>query len=145
VSSIEIDPNKVKAIQVMPALKTEKEVKGFLGRLNYIAWFISQMITTCEPIFWLIQKKNPRLWNEKCHETFDKIKQYLQNPTLLVPPVPGRLLILYLTTTEKEMECVLKQHDKSGRKDRAIYYLSKKFIDCESSYTMVEKLYCVLV
>jgi hypothetical protein len=57
----------------MPALKTEKEVKGFLGRLNYIAWFISQMITTCEPIFWLIQKKNPRLWNGKCHETFDKI------------------------------------------------------------------------
>jgi hypothetical protein len=37
VSSIEIDPNKVKTIQVMPALKTEKEVKGFLGRLNYIA------------------------------------------------------------------------------------------------------------
>jgi hypothetical protein len=37
VSSIEIDPNKVKAIQVMPALKTETEVKGFLGRLNYIA------------------------------------------------------------------------------------------------------------
>jgi hypothetical protein len=62
-----------------------------------------------------------------------------------VPSVPGRLLILYLTTTEKEMECVLKQHDKSGRKDRAIYYLSKKFTDYESSYTMVENFYCVFV
>jgi hypothetical protein len=29
-----------------------------LGHLNYIAWFISQMKTTCEPIFWLIQKKS---------------------------------------------------------------------------------------
>jgi hypothetical protein len=37
VSSIEIDPNKVQTIQVMPAFKTEKEVKGFLGCLNYIA------------------------------------------------------------------------------------------------------------
>jgi hypothetical protein len=47
----EVDPNKVKAIQSMPPLKTEKDVIRFLGRLNYIAWFISQLITTCDPIF----------------------------------------------------------------------------------------------
>jgi Fic family protein len=47
---IEIDFDKVKAIQDMPPSKTEREVRGFLGRLNYIAQFISQM-TTCEPIF----------------------------------------------------------------------------------------------
>jgi hypothetical protein len=47
---IEIDLDKVKAIQDMPPSKTEREVKGFLDRLNYIARFISQM-TTCEPIF----------------------------------------------------------------------------------------------
>jgi hypothetical protein len=34
---IEVDPDKVKAIQNMPAPRTEKEVRGFLGRLNYIA------------------------------------------------------------------------------------------------------------
>jgi hypothetical protein len=47
---IEIDLDKVKAIQDMPPSKTEREVRGFLDRLNYIARFISQM-TTCEPIF----------------------------------------------------------------------------------------------
>ena len=56
---IEIDPDKVKAIQEMPAPKTEKEVRSFLGRLNYIARFISQLIVTCEPIFRLLRKKNP--------------------------------------------------------------------------------------
>ena len=30
---IEIDPDKVKAIREMPAPKTEKEVRGFIGRL----------------------------------------------------------------------------------------------------------------
>ena len=30
---IEVDPAKVKAIQEMPAPRTEKEVRGFLGRL----------------------------------------------------------------------------------------------------------------
>ena len=34
---IEIDPAKVKAIQEMPAPHNEKEVIGFLGRLDYIA------------------------------------------------------------------------------------------------------------
>jgi hypothetical protein len=38
---IEVDPDKAKAIQEMPAPKTEKEVRSFLGRLNYIARFIS--------------------------------------------------------------------------------------------------------
>ena len=30
---IEVDPDKIKAILDMPVPKTEKEVKGFLGRL----------------------------------------------------------------------------------------------------------------
>jgi hypothetical protein len=141
---IEVDLDKVKAIQSMPPPKTEKDVRGFLGRLNYIARFISQLITTCDPIFHLLRKKNPGTWNEECEEAFEKIKQYLLNPPLLVPPVPERPLILYLTVTETTMGCVLGQHDETGRKERVIYYLSKKFTECESRYTMIEKLWCAL-
>ena len=53
---IQVDPTKVKAIQEMPAPRTEKEVRGFWGRLNYIARFISHLTTTCEPIFKLLKK-----------------------------------------------------------------------------------------
>ena len=53
---IEVDPSKVKAIQEMPSPLTKKEVRGFLGRLNYIARFISHMTATCEPIFKLTKK-----------------------------------------------------------------------------------------
>ncbi|KAG5227324.1 Integrase, catalytic core [Salix suchowensis] len=123
---------------------TEREVRGFLGRLNYIARFISQLTTTCDPIFRLLRKKNPGIWNTECEEAFEKIKQYLLKPPLLVPPVPKRPLILYLTVTGTAMGCVLGQQDESGRKERAIYYLSKKFMECESRYTMIEKLCCAL-
>jgi hypothetical protein len=44
----------VKAIQDMSAPKTEREAREFLDPLNYIAWFIFQMTTTCESIFWLL-------------------------------------------------------------------------------------------
>jgi len=144
---IEVDPDKAKAIQEMPAPKTEKEVRSFLGRLNYIARFISQLTVTWEPIFRLLKKKNPGVWNNDCQEAFDKINRYLQNPPLLVPPTSGRPLILYLTVIETAtaMGCVLGQHDESRRKEEAIYYLSKKFNDCESRYTTIERLCCALV
>uniref|UniRef100_A0A2N9EQ76 Integrase catalytic domain-containing protein n=1 Tax=Fagus sylvatica TaxID=28930 RepID=A0A2N9EQ76_FAGSY len=48
---IEIDPAKVQAIRSMPAPRTEKEIRSFLGRINYIARFIAQLTATCEPLF----------------------------------------------------------------------------------------------
>ena len=142
---IEVDPDKVKAIQNMPVPKTEKEIRGFLGRLNYIARFISNLTHTCEPIFKLLRKDSPGEWDSKCQEAFDKVKNYLMNPPLLVPPTPGRPLILYLTVLHGSMGAMLGQHDDTGRKEQAIYYLSKKFNDCESRYIAIEKTCCALV
>lgn len=42
------------------------------------------------------------------------------------------------------MGFVLDQHDKTRKKERVIYYLSKKFIECESRYIVIEKLGCTL-
>ncbi|XP_058763854.1 uncharacterized protein LOC131637289 [Vicia villosa] len=141
---IEVDPDKVKAIQEMPAPKTEKEVRGFLGRLNYISRFISHLTATCEPIFKLLRKNQEIQWNEDCQTAFETIKQYLQEPPILMPPVHGRPLIMYLTVLERSMGCVLGQQDETGRKEHAIYYLSKKFTDCESRYSYLEKTCCAL-
>jgi len=97
---IEVDPDKVCAILEMPHPCTEKEVRGFLGRLNYIAKFISQLTSTCEPIFKLLRKNQAVEWNEDCQEAFEKIKQYLQEPPIPRRSVPERPLILYLTVLD---------------------------------------------
>ncbi|XP_052736650.1 uncharacterized protein LOC128197859 [Vigna angularis] len=141
---IEVDPDKVGAISEMPAPSTEKEVRGFLGRLNYIARFISQLTATCEPMFKLLRKNQVMVWNEDCQAAFEKIKQYLQDPPVLRPPEPGRPLILYLTVLERSMGCVLGQHDEAGKREHAIYYLSKKFTDCEQRYSSLERTCCAL-
>ena len=60
------------------------------------------------------------------------MKEYLKNAPIVVPPILGKPLILYLTVHERSIGCVLGQHDETGRKEQAIYYLSKKFIDYES-------------
>ena len=141
---IEIDPNKVQAIQDLPPPKTQKEVRSFMGRLNYIAQFISQMTTKCDSIFKKLRKHNLDKWDEDCQIAFDKVKEYLTNAPVLVPPISRRPLILYLTMHERSMRCILEQHDETRRKEQAIYYLSKKFTDYESKYSSLEKMCCTL-
>ncbi|GAU48966.1 hypothetical protein TSUD_188130 [Trifolium subterraneum] len=141
---IEVDPDKVRAIREMPAPQIEKQVRGFLGRLNYISRFISHMTATCGPIFKLLRKNQGIVWTEDCQKAFESIKEYLMEPPILIPPVEGRPLIMYLTVLEESMGCVLGQQDETGRKEHAIYYLSKKFTDCESRYSMLEKTCCAL-
>ena len=83
------------------------------------------MTAKCDLIFKMLQKQNSSEWDEECQRAFDKVKKYLTNPPVLVPPVQRRPLILYLTVHERSMECVLGQHDETGHKEQAIYYLSK--------------------
>jgi hypothetical protein len=51
---------------------------------------------------------------------------------------------MYLTMLDESMGCVLGQQDETGKKEFAIYYLSKKFTDCETRYSMLEKTCCAL-
>ncbi|XP_012482848.2 uncharacterized protein LOC105797411 [Gossypium raimondii] len=98
---IEIDPDKVRVIQELPPPRTQKEVRGFLGRLNYIA---------------------------------------RADATL-----PRQTANTDLAIFENSMGCVLGKHDETGRKERAIYNLSKKFTECETRYSPIEKLCCALI
>jgi len=122
---IEVDPDKVKAILEMPKPPTEKQVRGFLGRLNYIARFISQLTATCEPLFKLLRKNQSVQWNDDCQVAFGRIKRCLMNPPVLVPPVPRRPFILYMTVLDESMGCMLGQHDEFEKREQAVYYLSK--------------------
>jgi len=140
-----VDPDKVRSILKMIHPRTVKEVRGFLVRLNYIARFISQLTAICEPMFKLLCKNQAMQWNEDCQEAFDKIKQYLREPPILCPLIVGRPRILYLTLLDESMGCVLGQHDETGRKEHAIYYLSKKFTYYERRYSSLERTCCALV
>ena len=63
---IEVDPSKIKAIYEMPPPKSEKEIKGFLGQLQYISRFIAKLASTYEPIFKLLGKNEPHELNDEC-------------------------------------------------------------------------------
>ena len=123
----------------MPAPRTEREIRGFLGKLQYISRFIARLIDICEPIFLLLRKNQPTVWNNDCQRVFEKIKECLLSLLIL-----GWPLLLYLSISDMALGCMLAQLDDS-RKERAIYYLSKRMLEYEYRYIMIERLYLALV
>ena len=66
------------------------------------------------------------------------------SPPVLVPPTPGRPLLLYFSVSDMALGCRLAQLDDSG-KERAIYYLSKRMLEYEMRYVTIERLCLALV
>ena len=141
---IEVDPKKIKAILDMPTPRTKRDIRGFLGRLHYISHFIATLTDICEPIFCLLRKNQPTVWNDDFQHAFEKIKECHLFPPVLLPPIPRRPLLLYLSISDMALGCMLAQLDDSG-KERAIYYLSKRMLEYECKYIMIECLCLALV
>ena len=104
---IEVDPEKIKAIVDKPAPRTEKGIRGFLGRLQYISRFITRLTDICEHIFRLLRKNQPTIWNDDCQRSFKKIMECLLSPLVLVPPTSRRPLLLYLSVSDIALGCML--------------------------------------
>ena len=71
---IEAYLDKIRAILDMPVSRTEREIRGFLGRLQYINRFIAKFTDICEPIFRLLRKSQPTFWDDQCQCTFERIR-----------------------------------------------------------------------
>ena len=61
---IEVNPNRIRVILDRPAPKTEREIRGFFGRLQYISRFIARLTDICESIFQLLRKSQPTVWDD---------------------------------------------------------------------------------
>ena len=125
--------------------RAEKEIQGFLGRIQYISRFIAQLTMACEPLFRLLKKDVPTVWNEQCQEAFKKIKNYLMKPPILVLPIPEKPILFYFTTIDTTMRASLAQYLEESRKENAINYISKKMLAYEEKYSPLEKTCVALV
>ena len=59
-------------------------------------------------------------------------------------PTSSHHLLLYLSISDVALGCMLAQLDDSG-KEQVVYYLSKRMLDYEMRYVMIERYYLALV
>ena len=108
---IEIDPKKIEAIRKVQAPTCKRDLQKFLGKVNYLRRFISNLsgkIDAFTPIL-RIKSEDDFVWGVKQQEAFEKIKDYLSSPPVLKAPTNGVPFRLYIAAEEKVNGAVLTQ------------------------------------
>ena len=81
-----MDPGKVKEVTNWPIPKSCKELKGFLGFLNFYCCFIESFSKVAHPLNVLISKKLPFEWTTERQQAFEQLKEKITTmPALHMP------------------------------------------------------------
>ncbi|KAL0285397.1 UNVERIFIED_CONTAM: hypothetical protein Scaly_2820500 [Sesamum calycinum] len=80
---------------------------------------------------------------EKCQQVFEELKAYLAKLPLLVKPIPGDTLYLYLSSTSRAISSVLVREEDDDQ--TPIYYVSKVLNGAECHYPPIERIALALV
>ena len=115
----------------MPTPYTEKEVRGFLGHLNYISRFISLLTATCEPILKLLKKDQAVKWNDDFQNAFDNVvpqnfpSHILQEIAKPSHKIPQGLCSATVSYTVKTRVCVLIKKRKFSKAQSSLICLQR--------------------
>ena len=121
-----------------PACK--KDLQKFLGKVNYLRRFISNLSRKIDAFTPILRSKNEAefTWGAERQEAFEKIKKYLSSPPVLKAPKRGIPFRLYVAAEDKVIGAFLTQ-ETEGKK-YVITYVGRRLIDAETRYTFIEKL-----
>ena len=121
--------------------QTKKELQRFLGQVNYLRRFISNLTGKPKKFSDLLKLRQEAefKWKERHQCAFDKVKNCLSKPPVLISPREGVPLRLYISATNESIGCLLAQNNTLGHK-HAIYYLSRILTPTEVKYSFIEKL-----
>jgi len=130
---IKVDKKKIEQITHWPAPKDQKEVRSWLGLVQYYAKYVPHLATLAAPIFALIRLGVPFVWSAECEEAFKIIKQKLVEPPILgTPDITKGPFTLTCDASLTGLGAVLTQ-EQDGR-DVTIAYWSKLLNRSQQNY-----------
>ncbi|KPJ11799.1 Retrotransposable element Tf2 155 kDa protein type 1 [Papilio machaon] len=118
------------AVRDFPIPETRKQVRQFLGKVNFHHKFIPYSAIILDPLHNLLRKDVKFIWSEKCQESFDKIKRLLCSKPILNIFDSELPIIIYTDASAKGIGAVLKQTDENGV-NKTIAYFSKKLTEAQ--------------
>lgn len=138
---IEVDREKADAILQARPPSNKRELQQLIGKVHFLRRFIANLSGKLRPLSPLLKKRDeePFDWTAEHQDAFDKLKLSLVHPPVMVAPVPGRPLQLYISATEGTVGTFLAQENGKGT-EQAIYYLSRVLTEVERRYLPMEKL-----
>ena len=74
---IEAHPNQVTAILQITSPRNAKDVQKLTGRVAALNRFISRSSDKCHSFFQILRKNQKFVWDEKCEQALQELKNYM--------------------------------------------------------------------
>jgi hypothetical protein len=135
---VTLDPNKIKCIENYPRPQNSRDIKSFLGLLNYYRRFVDNFAKIAKPLTALLKKDVIFKRSDKCEEAFSELKRVLTSPPLLVYPDWEKGNFNLMTDASQfAIGAVLSQGEVP--RDKSIAYASRTLNQAEVNYSVIQK------
>ena len=134
------DPDKVATLRNIPRPHTKKQVRAFLGAVNYYSRFIPRYAQMAAPLMELTRSSIPSRvpWSEGHQRAFESLRSALENlVTSTSPDFEKPFLVLTDASSEGIAGC-LAQVDSDGF-ERPVLFISRKLSGPETRYSTIEQ------
>ncbi|XP_057452106.1 uncharacterized protein LOC130743908 [Lotus japonicus] len=113
---IKINKNKAKAILDTSPPTSKKQLQSLLGKVNFLRRFIANLSDKTMPFSSLLRLKKEDIfrWEAEHQKAFDELKNYLASPPVMIPPIKGKPMRLYISATDETIGSMLAQEDEDG-------------------------------
>ncbi|OWR52012.1 putative orf [Danaus plexippus plexippus] len=118
------------AIKDFPTPKNKKNIRQFLGKINFYGKYIPNISIILEPLHNLLRKDQNFTWTKICQESFDKIKNMLCLRPILEIFDPDLPIHIYTDASIQGIGAILKQPQKNGE-EKPCAYFSRKLNDSQ--------------
>ncbi|KAM2294350.1 hypothetical protein ACFX1S_034260 [Malus domestica] len=125
---IQVDPQKIAAVENWEQPRTVTEVRSFLGLACYYWRFVQDFSMIALSLTKLTRKDVKFEWDENCEQSFQQLKYCLTHAPVLVLPDDSGNFDIYNDASLNGLGCVLMQHN------RVIAYASRQLKIHERNY-----------
>lgn len=116
------------AIKDFPVPKNQKNVRQFLGKINFYNEYVPKISLILDPLHNLLRKNQKFIWSEKCQEAFEYMKKFLSSQPVLSIFDPDLPIHIYTDASLQGVGAVLKQPqlNEDSKTEKPVAYFSRK-------------------
>jgi len=127
------DTKKVEAIKALSSPKTRKQLRSFIGMVNFYrdAWRHRSHLLS--PLTKLMSPKKPFKWTNEEQQAFEEIKNHITAESLLTYPNFNKPFDVYTDASDRQLGAVILQDGKP------IAHFSRTLNAAQRNYTTTDK------
>ena len=131
------NPDRVRALLNYPTPTNLRQLRGFLGIVNWYERFIKHCADLKVPLLKLLRKKQRWLWENQQREAFEELKNALTTTPVLTRPDFSKPFYVQCDASGSALGAVLVQEYEDG--EHPILYISRALNAAERNYTNTER------